>query len=124
MPPLIWDPFDLFNVLGVIPSEGEFGASHRYIVEQGPIRLQLTVWQYEADVEIQLWAVSLPNPIICYSMLGCPGIRVVDDKRGRFLEFAASNTFTGRYDGYSVIPYGLRLWVEPQVFLEPFTYST
>lgn len=124
MPLLIWDPFDFFNVLGVIPSEGEFGVSHQYIVEQGPIRLQLTVWQYESDVEIQLWAASLPNPIIRYSMLGCPGIRVVDDKRGRFLEFAASNTFTGRYDGYSVIPYGLRLWVEPQIFLEPFTYST
>jgi hypothetical protein len=57
-------------------------------------------------------------------MLGCPGIRVVDDKRGKFLEFAASNTFTGRYDGYSVIPYGLRLWVEPQILLEPFTYAS
>jgi len=124
MPPLIWDPFDLFNVLGVIPFEGELGTSHRYIVEQGSIRLQLTVWQYESDVEIQLWAASLPNPIIRYAMLGCPGIRVVDDKRGRFLEFAASNSFTGRYDGYSVIPYGLRLWIDPQIFLEPFTYST
>lgn len=36
MPLLIWDPFDFFNVLGVIPSEGEFGISHQYIVEQGP----------------------------------------------------------------------------------------
>jgi hypothetical protein len=49
-------------------------------------------------------------------------VRVVDDKRGQFLEFAAANTFTGRYDGYSVIPYGLRVWVKPQVCLEPFVY--
>ena len=56
-------------------------------------------------------------------MLGCPGIRSVSDKRGTFLEFAAANTFTGRYDGYSVIPYGLRLWVEPQILIEPFAYN-
>lgn len=42
MPPLIWDPFDLFNVLGVAPSKGESGISHQYIVEQGAVRLQLT----------------------------------------------------------------------------------
>ncbi len=38
---------------------------------------------------------SLPKPIIKYTLLGCPGIRIVDDKRGSFLEFAVSNTFTG-----------------------------
>lgn len=123
MPPLTWDPFELFNVLGVIPVEEESGISHRYTVEQGPVRLQLTIWQFNADVEVKLWAAPLPNPVICYSMLDCPGIRVVDDKRGRFIEFAATDTFTGRYDGDSVIPYGLRLWIEPQIFLEPFAYS-
>lgn len=124
MPLLTWDPFDLIAVLGVFPSEGESGTSHRYVIEQGTVRLKLTIWQYESDVEIHVSEASLPNPIIKYTMLGCPGIRVVDDKRGKFLEFAASNTFTGRYDGYSVIPYGLRLWVEPQILLEPFTYAS
>ncbi|WP_445178051.1 hypothetical protein [Pseudomonas sp. McL0111] len=57
-------------------------------------------------------------------MPGCPGIRVVDDKRGKFLEFAAADTFAGRYDGYSVMPYGLRIWVDPQIFLEPFSYAS
>lgn len=57
-------------------------------------------------------------------MLGCPGIRVVDDKRGKFLELAASNISTERYEGYSMIPFGLSLWVEPQIFLEPFTYPS
>jgi len=124
MPLLTWDPFDLIAVLGVFPSEGESGTSHRYVIEQGTVRLKLTIWKYESDVEIHVSEASLPNPIIKYTMLGCPGIRVVDDKRGKFLEFAASNTFTGRYDGYSVIPYGLRLWVEPQILLEPFTYAS
>ena len=124
MPLLTWDPFDLISVLGVFPSLDEFETSHCYVIEQGTVRLKLTIWQYDSDVEIQVSEASLPNPIIKYTMLGCPGIRVVDDKRGKFLEFAASNTFTGRYDGYSVIPYGLRLWVEPQILLEPFTYAS
>jgi hypothetical protein len=111
MPLLTWDPFDLIAVLGVFPSLDEFETSHCYVIEQGTVRLKLTIWQYDSDVEIQVSEASLPNPII-------------NDKRGKFLEFAASNTFTGRYDGYSVIPYGLRLWVEPQILLEPFTYAS
>ncbi|WP_277758100.1 hypothetical protein [Pseudomonas sp. A34-9] len=122
MPLLTWDPFDLVAALGVIPVHDEYGTSHQYLVEQGSVSLELTIWQYDSDVEIQVREKSLPNPILKYTMLGCPGIRVVDDKRGKFVEFAASNTFTGRYDGYSVIPYGLRLWVDPQIFLEPFSY--
>jgi hypothetical protein len=122
MPLLTWDPFDLVAALGVIPDHDEYETSHQYLIEQGSISLKLTIWQYDSDVEIQVWERSLPNPIIKYAMLGCPGIRVIDDKRGKFVEFAASNTFTGRYDGHSVIPFGLRLWVDPQIFLEPFSY--
>ncbi|MDD1015466.1 Ypar14, super integron cassette [Pseudomonas rubra] len=124
MPPLIWDPFALFEVLGVLPCEDESGHSHAYLIEQGAVRLALTIWPYDADVEVQVSEVSLPKPLFKYSLLGCPGIRVVDDKRGKFLEFAAPSTFTGRYDGYGVMPYGLRVWVDPQIFLEPFTYPS
>jgi hypothetical protein len=122
MPQLVWEPVDLLGLLGVLPVVEEYETSHQYLIEQGPIKLQLTIWQYDSEIEVKILVSPLPNPIIKYTMLGCPGIRVVDDKRGRFLEFAAANTFTGRYDGYSVIPYGLRLWVEPQFYLEPFTY--
>jgi len=122
MPQLVWEPVDLLSTLGVAPVVGEDETSHQYILVQGQLRLQLTIRQYDSDAEILLSVASLPEPVVKYSMLGCPGIRVVNDKRGTFLEFAASNTFTGRYDGYSVIPYGLRLWVEPQIILEPFVY--
>lgn len=123
MPQLTWEPVDLLTILGVAPVLGEYETFHRYVVEQGPIRLQLTVWQYDSDVEVLISAAPLPEPVVRYSLLGCPGIRAVNDKRGAFLEFAAANTFTGRYDGYSVIPYGLRLWVTPQVVLEPFSQN-
>ncbi|PPU63884.1 hypothetical protein XpiCFBP4643_22855 [Xanthomonas pisi] len=121
MPQLVWEPVDLLSLLGVAPAVGEHEASHQYVIEQGPVRLQITIRQYDADVEILLWAVPLPEPVLKYSLLSCAGIRVVTD-RGRFLEFAATTTFTGRYDGYSVIPHGLRLWVEPQITLEPFCW--
>lgn len=120
---LVWDPFDVFSVLGVAPEEGDYEISHRYVVEQSGIRLELTIWQYESEVSILLWSEHLPNPILRYDLLDCPGIRIVNDKRGNFLEFAAANTFTGRYDGYSVIPYGLRLSIEPQISLEPFVVA-
>lgn len=122
MSQIVWEPVDLLDVLGVAPVVGEHGTSHQYVLEQGPVRLQITVWQYDSDIEILLSAPPLLKPVVKYSMLDCPGIRAIRDKRGTFLEFAAANTFTGRYDGYSVMPYGLRLWVEPQIVLEPFVY--
>ena len=124
MPQLTWEPVDLLSTIGVEPAVEEHGVSHQYHLTKGPVRLQLTIWQYDSDIEILLFTAPLPLPVIKYTMLGCPGIRVVQGKRGSFLEFAAANTFTGRYDGYSVIPYGLRLWIEPQIMLEPFVNRT
>jgi hypothetical protein len=122
MPQFVWEPTELLNLLCAVPVVEELGISHRYVVEQGPLRLQLTIWQYDSDVEILLSVAPLSKPVVKYTMLDCPGVRVVNDKRGTFLEFAAANTFTGRYDGHSVIPHGLRLWVVPQIVLEPFVY--
>jgi hypothetical protein len=124
MPQLTWDPVDFLSVLGVAPEVGEYETWYRYTVEQPPVRLQITLWQYDADVELLLFVADWERPVLRYSMLGTPGVRVVNDKRGHFLEFAAANTFTGRYDGYSVIPYGLRVWVTPQISIEPFVYPT
>ncbi len=122
MPQLVWDPVDVLSVLEVVPDIAEYETSHRYVVEQAGVKLQVTIWHYDSDVEILLWAGSLPAPVLRYNLLGCPGIRLVEDKRGSFLEFAAANSFTGRYDGYSPMPYGLRLWIKPQILLEPFVY--
>ncbi|MGE5651528.1 MAG: Ypar14, superfamily integron cassette [Bacillota bacterium] len=122
MPQLVWEPVDVLSVLEVAPEIAEYETSHRYVIEQAGVKLQVTIWQYDSDVEILLWVDSLPEPVLRYNLLGCPGIRVVEGKRGSFLEFAAANSFTGRYDGYSPMPYGLRLWIKPQILLEPFVY--
>jgi hypothetical protein len=122
MPQLAWEPVDVLSAISVVPTVGENGEFHRYVIEQAEVRLQLTIWQYDSDIEILLWVNSLPNPVVRYSLLECPGVRLVEDKRGCFLEFAAANSFTGRYDGYSPMPYGLRLWAQPQILIEPFMY--
>ena len=124
MPQFTWEPVDLLTVLGVAPEVGEYETWHKYTVTQPPIHLQITLWQYDADVEILLSVAGWEQPVLKYVMRGTPGVRAVDDKRGCFLEFAAADTFTNRYDGYSVIPYGLRVWVTPRIRLEPFVYST
>lgn len=124
MAQLVWDPVDLLSTLGVAPEVAEYEASHKYILVQSPLRLEITLWQFDGDVQIDMFVAPYEGPVVRYSMVNCPGVRAVNDKRGRYLEFAAANTFTSRYDGYSVIPYGLRVWVEPHVLLEPFSNPT
>ena len=124
MPQLVWEPLELIDTLGVSPDIEEYETSHLYIVSQPPIRLELMLWQYDGDVKIKLFVEPFESEVLDYTMTACPGVRAVNDKRGQFLEFAAANTFTGHYDGYSTIPYGLRLWVKPQIRIEPFTYPT
>ncbi len=122
MAQFVWEPLDLLNILGVAPKVGEYETSHQYVVSQPPVRLEIMLWQYDGDVQLELFVAPFEHEVLEFSMLECPGVRAVNDKRGQFLEFAATNAFTGRYDGYSVIPYGLRVWVTPQIRLEPFSY--
>jgi hypothetical protein len=124
MTQLVWEPLELTYILGVSPNVEEYEISHLYVVSQPPIRLEIMLWQYDGNVKIKLFVEPFESEVLDYTMTACPGVRAVNDKRGKFLEFAAANTFTGRYDGYSVIPYGLRLWVTPQIRLDPFTYPT
>ena len=120
MPQLVWEPSDFLETLGISPEAGEYETSHKYVISQLPVMLEITLWQYDGDVQLHLFVSPFKDPVMRYSMLECPGARALSDNRGRFIEFAAANTFTGRYDGYSVIPYALRVWVEPQICLESF----
>jgi len=121
MPLLKWDPVDFLELLSVVPEVDEDGIGHRYCVDREPLRLEISVWQYDSDISIKLFCSPFPEPVAVINLLECPGVRAVHDKQGSFLEFAPANTFSGRYDGYSPIPYGLRLTVEPQIKIEPFS---
>ena len=81
MPQLVWNPIDLLSMLGVLPTVEEDAVSHHNTLVRHPLRLELTLWQYDSDVALQLFVVALPEPVLHYTLQGCPGIRLIDDKR-------------------------------------------
>jgi len=123
MPEFSWEPLDFLELLGVIPEEEEYGTSYHYVLACSGLRLELTVWPLNADVALSLYASEQVTPIVNLRLLDCPGARVVQDKRGKFIEFAAANMFSGRYDYTAPAPYGFRLWIEPYIQVEPYAYS-
>ncbi|OWY29024.1 hypothetical protein CEJ42_12630 [Herbaspirillum robiniae] len=65
----------------------------------------------------------MAEPVIHLQLIDCPGARVINDKRGKFIEFSAANLFTGRYDTTSPAPYGFRLHLQPQLQVTTFAYA-
>ena len=124
MAELSWEPVEFLEVLGVVPKEEEYGTSFHYVVARSSQRLELTVWPLSADVSLCIYAHDQAAPIVKINLLDCLGARVVQDKRGKFIEFAAANLFSGRYDNTAPAPYGFRLWIDPHLQVEPYAYST
>ena len=123
MAELSWEPVEFLEVLGVVPQEGEYGTSFHYVVPHAYQRLELTVWPLNADVSFSIYVHDQVAPIFKINLLDCPGARVVQDKRGKFIEFAAANIFSGRFDNTVPAPYGFRLWLDPHLQVEPYAYS-
>jgi len=124
-PGFSWEALEFLEVLGVVPKEEEDGVSFHYVVVRTPLRLELTVWPMDSDVAISLYCAPQVEPVFNLNLVDCPGARVVNDKRGKFIEFAAaSNMFARRYDRSSPAPYGFRLWVETHIQVEPYAYQT
>lgn len=121
---LRWDPTDFLCCLGVLPREREHGISHSYSIEKHGMRLELEVWQYDGDIHLTLWRDGVDAPVVALRLVGCDAARRVHDKLGDHLEFAAGALFGGRYDGESVIPYGIRVRVEPSIGVEFFRSSS
>ena len=120
MSQFVWEPLDFLEFFNVVPEVGKDALSHRYEVIQSPMRLVLFLEQYDGDIRIDLFVEPHTDPVFSFALVGCPGVRFVDDKRGRFLEFAGTKAFGGRYDGSSAIPHGIRVWMEPHIRIEPF----
>jgi hypothetical protein len=112
---LVWNEIDFLTYLEVEPVIGEYEIEYRYEVLQSPLRLLLSVFHLAGDIYISIFCDHLELAVIDFAIRDCPGARVVNDDRGNYIEFAAANCFTCRYDGESVIPYGVRLFVRPQI---------
>lgn len=120
MPPLVWCPDDVMACLEVIPEVGEYETHHSYTVRRDDLRLLLTVFQYDGDIRISLYRNGVDRPAFDMRLLGCTGVRYVNDDRGEYLEFAPARCFGSRYDRESPIPYGVRLAVKPSIAISLF----
>jgi hypothetical protein len=122
MPELAWDPVDFLDVLEVVPLEEEFGTSYLYKLKRNAMTIELHVYPLAGDVLLRIPHDLQAEPLINLRLLGCPAARVVQDKRGEFIEFAAANAFMGRFDERASVAYGFRLRVKPFIQAEPFSY--
>ncbi|MFG6489877.1 hypothetical protein ACG04R_24590 [Roseateles sp. BYS78W] len=123
MPEFAWEPLEFLEALGVVPEEEEYGISYRYVVTRPGLRLELSIWPMDPDVRVRIYSEAQVEPIAKFDLLNCPGARVVRDKRGLGIEFAGGTMFGGRYDHTGAAPYGMMLWLEPFVQLEPYPYA-
>ncbi len=122
MPALAWNPVDVLDILEVVPIEGEYGTSYVYQVDRHGIRLEFAVYPLEGDISVKIYCDQQSEPVINLQLLECQALRVVQDKRGQYIELAGPKAFSGRYDESSAAPYGFRLWAQPYLQVEPFSY--
>jgi hypothetical protein len=122
MPPLAWNPVDFLEVLDVVPVEGECGTSYVYRLTRNEVRVELAVYPFESDIALKIYFGQQSTPVINLQLLDCPAARVVRDKQGDCIEFAAANAFSGRHDETTAARYGFRFRVRPFVQVEPYTY--
>ena len=86
MPQLDWDELIFLEFLGVEPMVDDYSTSHTYEVEHNELRLLLTLWQYESVIHLSLFRKATTVPLFSFASFVRGGIRLVNDKRGKYLE--------------------------------------
>jgi hypothetical protein len=117
---LVWNETDILSCLEVVPEKDPDEIWHKYTVEQHGLRLELTIYQYDGDIYFDLFREGIESTIFSLKLVDCPGLRYINNGKGEYLEFAASQTFGSRYDGESVIPYGVRVRIKPHLSIEMY----
>jgi hypothetical protein len=121
MPQLVWNETDFAACLEVLPEVEEYGVDYIYRVNRSGLRLELSVYPYDGDIHIDLFREGVDCPVFAMKLIECSGTRYVNDDRGEYLEFAPARVFGSRYDGTSVIPFGVRLSVNPCISIRLFS---
>ncbi|HMV46272.1 MAG TPA: hypothetical protein PLD20_03340 [Blastocatellia bacterium] len=121
MPQLVWNETDFIECLGVLPEIDEYETGRHFTIHRNGLRLLLSVYQYDAAVWLSLYREESKEALFTIQMSDCSGTRYVKGNKERsYLEFAAANLFSNRYDGESLIPMGVRLSVDPDFKIELF----
>ena len=117
---LNWDEIDVMTVLEVMPETEAYGISHRFVVQKDRLKLEITIFQYDGDVQFLLFRDGIELPIFHMTLTDCPNIRRFRDTHKEYLEFATAQAFGDRYDGESHIPVGVRVAVKPHINIHLF----
>lgn len=120
MPELIWDEHQFVECLGVLPTIDEYESGYHFSVLKHGLRLELSVFPYSSDICISIFRDGIESPIIDFQITECSGTQFIDDKRGKYLEFAPSQVFGDRFERDFQIPVGVKLSVEPTIHIEIF----
>ncbi len=118
---LVWDQYEFIECLGVLPEVEEYETSHSFTIEKDDLRLEITIFQDAGDLYVDLYRNGIEASVFKARVTNCPGARRVKNiNNPDYLEFAAAKVFGSRYDGESVIPMGVRIWIEPHIRIEMF----
>ena len=116
-----WDETAFIEVLGVLPTiTDEYGLDYEFKVTQQDITLVVGANVDNSDCSVVLYTLEIENPIFSAVYLGSPGARVVNDKRGHFIELGAPDSFSGQYDAMQPLSRGLRITIDPHIRVEVF----
>ena len=91
-----------------------------YTFQESGATILLTYNPYDFDVSVAVHVQGQSTPIGRASLIDCDGIKAVNDKRGKYLEFIGKQSLAeGRYgDGRKTA--GFRMHLAPEVCLELF----
>ncbi|HEV2800753.1 MAG TPA: hypothetical protein VGW12_09665 [Pyrinomonadaceae bacterium] len=121
MPEFVWNEYEFIECLGVVPTVEKYESGHHFKIERDGLRLELSVFQYDGDVHLDLYREGTDAPLFKMRLLDCAGARYVSDRNGReVLEVAPAKSFGSRYDGHTPLAYGVRLAVTPHISIELF----
>ena len=116
---LKWNQYEFIECLEVLPEIGEDETSHLFRVSKDGLRLELAVFQYEADVRIEIYKEGLESPIFHTQIISCPGARYLAEKNGReCLEFEGLFGYTFGDEDKNLFPVVVRVMVNPQISVE------
>jgi hypothetical protein len=121
MPSFRWDEVAVLKFFGTLPEESEeFGRNVTFRVHDGEVLFEFSVNLDTADCSVMLGLRGREAPLFQAIYLGSPGARVVEDRRGYFLEIGAPGAFAGPYDAQQPLGQGLRVWLEPRLQVSVF----
>lgn len=111
---------DILEILNIASGykEDEFGNAV-YIFGDSEVTATLHI-DYGMDVRVILNVPTQSEPITTATLDACKEFRVIDDKRGRWIEFIGSLVSSNQGHYHLTLKAGLRLMLAPSISLQMF----